>query len=285
VVSGQRSEVRSPISDLRSPPSGPYFLASARFVEKKNLPRLIQAYARYRQLVENEENRKQKAENQDQFQLSEFQLSAFSPWPLVLVGDGPLRSDLCHLLSGLRLKSSILLPGFKQYPELPAFYASAGAFIHASTTEQWGLVVNEAMASGLPVLVSNRCGCATDLVQAGVNGFTFDPCDVEQLAQLMLKISAFKAFSSPPRPGRGTQGEVSNSDSNPPSALSRQSSILHPPSSTLAEMGAASREIIADWGPERFAAGLKAAAECALKVGPVKPSLLQRVLLTALLRR
>ena len=52
-------------------------------------------------------------------------------------------------------------------------------------------MVNEAMASGLPVLVSNRCGCAQDLVQEGVNGFTFDPYNVEQLAQLMLKISAF----------------------------------------------------------------------------------------------
>ncbi len=42
------------------------------------------------------------------------------------------------------------------------------------------------MASGLPVLVSNRCGCAPDLVQEGVNGFTFDPYNIEQLAQLML---------------------------------------------------------------------------------------------------
>jgi glycosyltransferase involved in cell wall biosynthesis len=47
--------------------------------------------------------------------------------------------------------------------------------VHASTTEQWGLVVNEAMAAGLPVLVSDRCGCAPDLVEVGVNGFTFDP--------------------------------------------------------------------------------------------------------------
>ena len=58
----------------------------------------------------------------------------------------------------LGLKSHVLLPGFRQYDELPAYYGLAGAFVHASTTEQWGLVVNEAMASGLPVLVSNRCG-------------------------------------------------------------------------------------------------------------------------------
>ena len=112
----------------------------------------------------------------------------------MLLGDGPLKSDLCRLISDLGLQHSVLLPGFKQYPELPAYYGLASAFVHASTTEQWGLVVNEAMASGLPVLVSNRCGCAADLVQEGVNGFTFDPFNVEQLAQLMFQISAFQPF-------------------------------------------------------------------------------------------
>jgi glycosyltransferase involved in cell wall biosynthesis len=103
------------------------------------------------------------------------------------------------------------------------------------------------MASGLPVLVSNRCGCARDLVKDGMNGFTFDPYNVEQLAQLMLKISAFNF---------------------PLSAFSSES-----------------QRIIADWGPEQFAAGLKQAVECALRVGPVKPTLLQRIILKALLAR
>jgi glycosyltransferase involved in cell wall biosynthesis len=106
--------------------------------------------------------------------------------------------------------------------------------------------VNEAMASGLPVLVSNRCGCAADLVQESVNGFTFDPCNVEQLAQLMLKISAFQP-------------------------------------SRLSAFGDASRSIISDWGTERFAQGLKAAAECALRAGPVKATVMQRLILNALL--
>src|SRR5208337_5127598 len=80
------------------------------------------------------------------------------------------------------------LPGFKQYEELPAYYGLAGAFVHASTAEQWGLVANEAMASGLPVLVSNRCGCATELVEEGRNGFAFDPENVEQLAGFMRRL-------------------------------------------------------------------------------------------------
>ena len=227
------AEVRSQKSEVEKKYELPenYFLASARFIEKKNLTHLIEAYARYRQLAQ-----KTEAGNQN----SEM-------WHLVLLGDGPLRPDLCRLISGLRLQDSIHLPGFKQYPDLPAYYGCAQAFIHASTTEQWGLVVNEAMASCLPVLVSTRCGCAQDLVLDGVNGFTFDPCDVEQLTQLMLRISDFRF--------------------------------------PISEFGTASARIIANWGPERFAQGLTAAVEKAVAFGPVKPTLLQRIILKALLTR
>ena len=170
------------------------------------------------------------------------------PWSLVLLGDGPLKSDLCHLISDLGLQHSVLLPGFKQYHELPVYYGLASAFVHASTTEQWGLVVNEAMASGLPVLVSNRCGCALDLVQEGHNGFTFDPYNVEQLADLMFQLSDFQPFR-------------------------------------LSAFGSTSREIISNWGPERFAAGLKSAVEEAMKVGPKRAGVVDRLLLRALLMR
>jgi glycosyltransferase involved in cell wall biosynthesis len=198
-----------------------YFLASARFIPKKNLPRLIEAYALYRKKA--------------------------GPWSLVLLGDGALRPDLCRLISDLGLQNDVQLPGFRQYSELPAYYGLANAFIHASTTEQWGLVVNEAMASGLPVLVSDRCGCAADLVQEGVNGFTFDPRQVNQLAELMLKIS----------------------DSQFP----------------ISDFVTASARIIARWKPEHFAQGLKAAAECALQVQPKEPSWLQQMTLRALIAR
>lgn len=181
-----------------------YFLASARFVEKKNLFRLVQAYAGYRKAA-----------------------AASGLWPLVLLGDGALKPALQKLISELHLESWVHLPGFKQYDELPVYFGLAGAFVHASTTEQWGLVVNEAMASGLPVLVANRCGCAADLVKENENGFTFDPLNEDRLAQLLLKISA-EDFP-------------------------------------LAGFGARSREIIAAWGPERFAAGLRAAVAVALK--------------------
>ena len=80
------------------------------------------------------------------------------------------------------------LPGFRPYDELPVYYALANAFVHASAVEQWGLVVNEAIASGLPVIVSDRCGCAPELVNG--NGFTFDPTNEEELAGRLLEMDS-----------------------------------------------------------------------------------------------
>ena len=152
-----------------------YFLASARFIEKKNLPRLIAAYAEYR--------RRSEVRNQESDVSEEKAL-----WDLVLLGDGPLKTDLCRLISDLRLQEHVHLPGFKPYDELPVYYASANAFVHASTAEQWGLVVNEAIASGLPVIVSDRCGCAPELVNG--NGFTFDPTNENELAARLLEMAS-----------------------------------------------------------------------------------------------
>ena len=111
--------------------------------------------------------------------------TALPDFDLIIAGDGEERAHLEKTIRECGISNHVHLVGAKGYEELPFFYAHAGAFIHASTTEQWGLVVNEAMASGLPVLVSNRCGCAKDLVQDGVNGWTFDPADEGRMADLM----------------------------------------------------------------------------------------------------
>jgi 1,2-diacylglycerol 3-alpha-glucosyltransferase len=206
------AEIRNQESEFKTKHGLPenYFLASARFIGKKNLVRLIQAYARYREIAG-----KSGAGNGKQ-----------EIWHLVLLGDGPLKSDLCDLISGLGLEQFVHLPGFKQYDELPGYYGLARAFIHASTIEPWGLVVNEAMASSLPVLVSDRCGCAVDLVQEGANGFTFDPYSVEDLAKLMHALSA-----------------------------------RHFP---LSDYGLKSKQIMQMWSPDQFAANMKAACELAI---------------------
>lgn len=207
-----------------------YFLASARFVEKKNLVRLLRAYARYRELATS----------------TESGFPARDLWNLVLLGSGPLQEILKLEVSTLKLEGQVLMPGFKQYGELPAYYGLAGAFVHGSTTEQWGLVVNEAMACGLPVIVSDRCGCARDLVQVGVNGFTFDPGNVEQLSELMRRMAA--------------------------------------PEFPLAEFGQAGSRIIGDWGPKRFGSGLKAAVSKATEKNDAPVYFLNELVLNMILR-
>jgi glycosyltransferase involved in cell wall biosynthesis len=225
-----RAEEESLRKKYRLP--GKYFLVSARFVDKKNLFNVVKAYARYRQLIERTTGVE----------------PATAPWDLVVLGDGPLKAGLRESVNELGLEKFISLPGFKQYDELPIFYGLAHAFIHASTTEQWGLVVNEAMASGLPVLVSNRCGCAQDLALDGANGFTFDPNNVEEMAQLMMRMGSL-------------------------------------PAATLEAMGRESQKIVADWSPERFGQGMARAVETALATTAPKPTFFDRLLLELLLRK
>lgn len=223
-----------------------YFLASARFVEKKNLARLLEAYARYREMVGKAASSKRQAQNAAP-QTPPHCDDGSEPWDLVLLGDGPLRASLKALVMRLNLQDSVHMPGFKQYDGLPTYYGHANAFIHASTTEQWGLVVNEAMASGLPVLVSNRCGCAQDLVQEDVNGFTFDPFSIEAITQAMFRLSSL--------------------------------------GSHLSAFGAASQRIIADWGTSRFADGLTQAVGFALNQPSRRAGIFDRLLLRLLMMR
>ena len=122
------------------------------------------------------------------------------------------------------------MPGFQQYGDLPEYYGTAGAFVHVSTLEPWGLVINEAMASGLPVLVSDRCGCTESLVANGENGFTFAPTDTAAITEAMLAVATHET--------------------------------------RRAKMGEASKRRIADWGPARFAAGLRDATVYARDHGP-----------------
>ena len=159
------------IKSLPAPLEQRYFLAINRFIPKKNLLFLISSYATY------------------------YQAAGAEAWHLVLCGDGQLRPQIEQQITELGLKDLVHLPGFLQQDELLPYFAHASCFIHASLQEQWGLVVNEAMAAGLPVLVSNRCGCFEDLVIEGVNGFGFDPEDSQQLIDLMLKVSLGKVDS------------------------------------------------------------------------------------------
>jgi glycosyltransferase involved in cell wall biosynthesis len=72
-----------------------------------------------------------------------------------------------------------------QREDLAAFYALADMLIFPTHSDPWGLVVNEAMASGLPVITTSVAGCAADLVENGRNGFVVEPGALDQLASAM----------------------------------------------------------------------------------------------------
>jgi len=175
----------------------PYFLVSSRFMERKNIPRLLSSYHSYRQ------------KNPD-------------GWRLIILGTGPDEEELRDQVAQQAIPD-VTFAGFQQFDELVGYYAFAGAFIHPALQEQWGLVVNEAMACGLPVGVSQTVGAAYDLVQDGKNGYKFDPANEVSIEEALTRLAV--------------------------SAEKRDS------------MSACSLEIIADWTPEHFARNFWAAVE------------------------
>jgi 1,2-diacylglycerol 3-alpha-glucosyltransferase len=197
----------------------PFFLASARFITRKNLIGLVNAFAKYRTKVPN-------------------------PWRLVLLGDGEQRPEIESRIGALGLGDEVTLAGFCSMEETLSYYARAKVLVHASLADQWGLVVNEAMAAGLPVIVSNQSGCAEDLVVHGENGFRFNAEDEEVLAELLGRISG--------------------------------------PGVDLDRMGRRSEEIVADWGPDRFAGELRRAIEAGRETSGRRPDLAGRLVLALL---
>ena len=110
-------------------------------------------------------------------------------WHLVIAGTGPQEIELKKKVS-VELETFIHWMGWVSYYDLPYIYSKASCFVLSSSSETWGLVVNEGMAAGLPVLVSRKCGCMPELCQKGINGYDFDPNNVEKLAELMLRMSS-----------------------------------------------------------------------------------------------
>ena len=146
-----------------------YFLYVGRLAEEKNLRGLLSAYLEYR--------------------------NAGGDWSLVFVGDGPERKALEHTAAFSVFGADVHFEGLRGTAELPQYYAFAGCFVLPSTREPWGLVANEAMAAGLPLIVSRRCGCAEDLLAEGANGCSFDPAVPADLTACLAAISALDAES------------------------------------------------------------------------------------------
>ena len=107
---------------------------------------------------------------------------------LVFVGDGSCRAELQKQASALT-EGTIKFPGFAQRDQLPAYYALAEMLVLPTYTDTWGLVVNEAMACGLPVIVSRVAGCVSDLIQENQTGLVIEPKDVSSLKSAMVHLA------------------------------------------------------------------------------------------------
>ena len=106
---------------------------------------------------------------------------------LVFAGDGVAKADLKSLADVIS-PGRIVFTGFLHREDLPAVYALADVLVLPTHSDAWGLVVNEAMASGLPVLVSEVAGCSVDLVEDGRNGFVIPPMDADRLSRAVASV-------------------------------------------------------------------------------------------------
>lgn len=106
---------------------------------------------------------------------------------LIVLGDGPLKNKYLEWCQKNQLKN-VFFEGFRPIEELPKYYTAADILVMPSLREVWGVVVNEAMACGLPVVVSSRAGVAPDLVKEGGNGYIFDPRDSQRLKEILEEL-------------------------------------------------------------------------------------------------
>ncbi|WP_395664447.1 glycosyltransferase [Methylocella sp.] len=146
-------------------PGGPAFaerdfIIVARMVPKKNIAMALEAYALYR-------------------------AGAARPRKLRLCGSGPLEAELKAHAERLQIADDVIFHGFLQIEEVCPLLGSSLALILPSLQEQFGNVVIEAQALGLPTIVSENCGARDLLVRNGVNGFVVEPDNPRGLAFFM----------------------------------------------------------------------------------------------------
>jgi glycosyltransferase involved in cell wall biosynthesis len=105
---------------------------------------------------------------------------------LDLVGAGPLGAELKARVSEMNLGHVVTFLGARNIDEIARLFVESAALILPSHSEPWGLVVNESLSYGCPVVVSSVCGCVPDLVIDGVTGYSFGVGDIEALSTAML---------------------------------------------------------------------------------------------------
>ncbi|OGI19114.1 MAG: hypothetical protein A3B68_07950 [Candidatus Melainabacteria bacterium RIFCSPHIGHO2_02_FULL_34_12] len=101
---------------------------------------------------------------------------------LIFAGDGILKNKIEDYVSKNKIKNVYFL-GFKNQSELPEIYAMSDLLVLPSVHEPWGLVVNEAMCFGLPIIVSDKVGAGGDLVREGINSFIYPVGGINALSE------------------------------------------------------------------------------------------------------
>ena len=109
-------------------------------------------------------------------------------WPahVVFVGDGPLAEELRRVAAAVNVRAHFA--GFRNQSELPSCYVAGDLLVLASESETWGLVANEAMACGVPAVVSDAAGCVPDLIEPGRTGDRYPVGDVPALAAAVVRL-------------------------------------------------------------------------------------------------
>jgi glycosyltransferase involved in cell wall biosynthesis len=149
-----RGDVPALRASLGLPPDGTIVLYASKLIERKRPLDLVRAFAHLR--------------------------SEMGGIHLVLVGSGPAEGSVRRYIEETSV-TDVYVMGFKNQSELPKHYAAADLFVLPSEDEPWGLIINEVMAAGLPVIASQEIGAAVDLVLNGVTGFVYPAGDVDAL--------------------------------------------------------------------------------------------------------
>lgn len=111
-----------------------------------------------------------------------------TPCSLLIAGTGPVEAELRRRVEGEGIPD-VVFAGFLDQTQIGRAYAAADVFtLFSAHDETWGLVVNEAMNFGLPVVASDRVGCARDLVRHGETGFVVDHRSVDDLAAALRRL-------------------------------------------------------------------------------------------------
>jgi glycosyltransferase involved in cell wall biosynthesis len=181
-------------TELNLPPR--YFLYAGRIIREKGVFYLLEAYTRLAPDLRSQVG-------------------------MVFVGEGTARNELMKSAPKIN-PGAVVFPGFVQRDQLPSYYALADALVFPTLSDPWGLVVNEAMACGLPIIATDVAGGTADLVHDRENGYVIPAANVEKLAEVMEVLARDLQLAS--------------------------------------RMGERSTRLIEAFSPERCAAGLAAAA-------------------------